>query len=78
MPAATAGNQRDFARKRRIAARDKDRVMVQAQFRVRGDETLQLFVKDGFYLIDELFHNILPLIKGNPQKRTYYAAADGK
>jgi len=78
MPAAATGNQRDFARKRRVAAGNKDRVAVQAQLWMRGDEALQLFVKDGFYLIDELFHNILPLMKGNPQKRTHYAAADGK
>ena len=61
--AATAGNQRNFARKRRAAAGDEDRVAVQAQFRMRFDEALQLFVQNGVHLVDELFHNILPFVK---------------
>ena len=63
MAAATAGNQRNFARKRRVAAADEDRVAVQAQFRMRFDEALQLFVQNGVHLVDELFHNILPFVK---------------
>ena len=63
MPAAAAGNQRDLARKRRIAAGNEDRIAVQAQFRVCGDKALQLFIEDGFHLIDELFHHFLPFIK---------------
>ena len=63
MPAATAGNQRDLAGKRRVAAGNKDRIAVQAQRRMRGDEALQLFIQDRFHLVDELFHHFLPFIK---------------
>ena len=63
MPAAAAGNQRDLARKRRITAGNEDRIAVQAQFRMRGDEALQLFIQDRFHLVDELFHHFLPFIK---------------